>query len=243
MPYLHRLLFGVAAILLFPALFHSSRVFAQNIITCSSNNGKRIYCKVDTSRGVRLTRQISGSPCNQGSTWGFDQSGIWVDRGGRAEFQIGGYGRGGGYPGGPGGPGGSVITCSSNDGRRNFCNADTRGGVRLTRQISGSPCDQNRTWGYDRNGIWVDRGCRAEFMVGNFNRGGRGPGPVQRTVINCSSNDGKRHWCSADTEHYGARLVRQISGSPCVQGQTWGMQPGSVWVDRGCRADFEVVVP
>ena len=41
-----------------------------------------------------MTRQIGGSPCNQGSTWGFDQSGIWVDRGCRAEFQVGGYGRG-----------------------------------------------------------------------------------------------------------------------------------------------------
>jgi hypothetical protein len=228
------LLYGLAAIL----FFHSA-AFSQNVLTCSSNNGKRNYCRVDTSRGVRMTRQVSGSPCNLGSTWGFDQDGIWVDRGCRAEFQVGGYARGG-YPGGSVG---NVITCSSNDGRRKYCNADTRAGVRMTRQLSKPPCDQNRTWGYDRSGIWVDRGCRAEFMVGNFNGGGRGPGTPPKTIINCSSNDGRRHWCSADTEHYGARLVRQISGSPCRQGETWGMQPGSVWVDRGCRADFEVVVP
>jgi hypothetical protein len=72
-----------------------------------------------------------------------------------------------GFPGGPRGPGGPLtITCSSDDGRRNYCQADTRRGVYLSRQISGSPCRQNQTWGYDGRGIWVDRGCRAEFQVG-----------------------------------------------------------------------------
>jgi hypothetical protein len=60
---------------------------------------------------------------------------------------------------------GGTITCSSNDGRRIYCNADTRGGVRLVRQISGSRCEQGSTWGYDSRGVWVDRGCRAEFDV------------------------------------------------------------------------------
>jgi len=36
----------------------------------------------------------------------------------------------------------------------------------LARQISGSRCEQNSTWGYDSRGIWVDRGCRAEFDFG-----------------------------------------------------------------------------
>src|SRR5260370_13177130 len=59
----------------------------------------------------------------------------------------------------------SAITCSSNNGQRVYCNADTRGGVRLVRQISGSSCQQDSTWGYDSRGIWVDRGCRAEFEI------------------------------------------------------------------------------
>lgn len=58
------------------------------------------------------------------------------------------------------------ITCSSNNGGRVLCEADTRDGVMLVRQISGSPCRQGETWGYDRRGIWVDRGCRAEFGFG-----------------------------------------------------------------------------
>jgi len=140
---------------------------AGRAITCSSDDGRRNQCPADTRAGVRLTRQISGSPCREGETWGYDRNGIWVDRGCRAEFETGGGFR----PPvraaeQPRSNGGYQVRCSSDDGRRNYCAADTRGGVRLTRQISGSPCREGQTWGYDRNGIWVDRGCRAEFAVG-----------------------------------------------------------------------------
>lgn len=59
----------------------------------------------------------------------------------------------------------TTVTCSSDDGRRRYCEVDTRAGVTLLKQRSGSPCDLNRTWGFDRRGIWVDRGCRADFQV------------------------------------------------------------------------------
>jgi hypothetical protein len=58
-----------------------------------------------------------------------------------------------------------TITCSSDDGGYHTC-AIAGGDVRLVRQISGSPCRQGETWGYDANRIWVDRGCRAEFETG-----------------------------------------------------------------------------
>jgi Protein of unknown function (DUF3011) len=145
---------------------------AQQVITCSSNNGKRIYCPANTQGGVSMRRQISGSPCVQGSTWGYDRHGIWVDRGCRAEFRIntyrpGGPGYGPGGPGyGPGGPGrGQSITCASNNMKRNYCPADTRRGVQLVKQRSDARCTQGYSWGYDQRGIWVDRGCRADFFV------------------------------------------------------------------------------
>jgi hypothetical protein len=37
--------------------------------------------------------------------------------------------------------------------------------VQLLRTLSDSACIEGRTWGWDRNGVWVDRGCRAEFSV------------------------------------------------------------------------------
>ena len=137
----------------------------QTVITCSSNNGRRNYCSADTRGGVKLGRQISGSPCRRGDTWGFEPGRIWVDRGCRADFVIQRYRPGGpGYGPGPGGPA-RIVTCSSDNGRRNYCSADTRRGVYLVKQRSGSPCKQGYSWGFDGRGIWVDRGCRADFQV------------------------------------------------------------------------------
>ena len=135
-----------------------------------------------------------------------------------------------------GGPG-QTITCSSNNGRRNWCAIDTRGGVRMNRQLSGSPCIRDQTWGWDNRGVWVDRGCRAEFFVGGGNFGGPGRGRGQ--IVTCSSNDGRRNWCSIPPRSQ-VTISRQISGSPCVQGQTWGWDNRGLWVDRGCRAEFVV---
>jgi Protein of unknown function (DUF3011) len=128
-------------------------------ITCSSNDMRRNWCDIGPSRDVRLVRQISGSACIQGQTWGTDRRGLWVDRGCRAEFIVGRAG------GPPPPPPPMMVTCSSNDMRRNWCDIGGRRDVRLNRQISGSACIQGQTWGTDRRGLWVDRGCRAEFRV------------------------------------------------------------------------------
>jgi hypothetical protein len=56
------------------------------------------------------------------------------------------------------------LNCASDGNRRQFCEADTSGGVRLVR--GNNACQEGSTWGYDRRGVWVSRGCRAEFQVG-----------------------------------------------------------------------------
>jgi len=61
---------------------------------------------------------------------------------------------------------GRNFTCASNDFNRHYCNVDARYGVTLVKQNSGSPCIQGQTWGYDRSGTWVDKGCRAAFVLG-----------------------------------------------------------------------------
>jgi len=139
---------------------------------------------------------------------------------------------------------GRRLTCASDDGRRHLCPANTSQGVRMVNQRSGSPCIQGSTWGFNRHGVWVDRGCRADFFLGvwgPYPAPGPGPGPMPgprpEAVITCSSNNGGRNWCPANTRG-GVRLVRQRSGSPCIEGSTWGFNHHGVWVDRGCRADF-----
>jgi Protein of unknown function (DUF3011) len=87
------------------------------------------------------------------------------------------------------------ISCSSDDGRRHYCPADTRGGVQLLRQRSQSACQQGYSWGFDRGGVWVDRGCRADFTINAYQY--RGPAPGSVGTISCSSDDGRRHYCDS----------------------------------------------
>lgn len=58
-----------------------------------------------------------------------------------------------------------IVRCESGGNKYQFCPADTRGGVDLYKQRSISPCTYGETWGFDRNGIWVDEGCRADFAI------------------------------------------------------------------------------
>lgn len=132
------------------------------------------------------------------------------------------------------------ISCSSDDMHRHYCSANTRGGVRLIKQRSDSQCIQGQTWGYDRRGIWVDRGCRADFVTGGgYGNGGYGGSDSQ--MISCSSDDGRRHSCQIDGNGGRVSLIKQRSDAACVEGSTWGYNNREIWVDRGCRADFSVL--
>jgi peptide methionine sulfoxide reductase MsrB len=134
-------------------------------IMCASQNGRRTACPADTSSGVQLVRQLSDAKCKEGSSWGQDKSGIWVDKGCQAEFVVGVAA----HPSGSGKGANAKsqrISCTSDDGRKNYCDVDTQGAqVKLVRQQGMQPCEEGSTWGYDRRGIWVDRGCRGEFLV------------------------------------------------------------------------------
>jgi hypothetical protein len=210
-------------------------------MSCSSDDMRRHWCPADTRGGVDLIRQRSEAKCIFNSTWGFDDRGIWVDRGCRADFAVRPYAqpprderpheegaefRGWGE--------GFQTYCASDDMNRNWCPADARFGVRLMRQRSEAPCVLNQTWGYGPRGIWVDRGCRADFRIaGNWDA-------RASALFYCASDDMRRHGCSIDTRD-GVFIVRQRSEADCIYGRTWGYDRGGIWVDRGCRADFEVI--
>lgn len=65
------------------------------------------------------------------------------------------------------------IVCESRNRNFNECRVRTDNQVRLVRQLSRDECRRNRSWGFDSNRIWVDRGCRAEFEFGRDNRSSR----------------------------------------------------------------------
>ena len=59
-----------------------------------------------------------------------------------------------------------TIRCESSGNRQNFCRVNTDGRVTLSRELSRRRCVAWRTWGFERGGVWVRDGCRADFRVG-----------------------------------------------------------------------------
>lgn len=130
-------------------------------ITCESQDGARKHCEADTAFGVAMTRQLSDELCSIGKTWDFDDKGIWVAEGCRAQFVLGGFRiEPHLVP-----PTAKQVHCESPDGERHLCAIDAARGVGLLQETSRERCVLNRTWGYDHKGIWVTAGCGADFVV------------------------------------------------------------------------------
>ncbi len=173
-------------------------------ITCSSTGNRTRECRADASGGADLLRVLGGN-CGR-NNWGFRTDAVWVRNGCRAEFGVrsAGFGGGGGWQGGNnggnwggnnggnnggnwGGGGGwqggdnnwqtGTIRCESRNNRRQTCRADARGGAQISRVLGGN-CSRGN-WGWSNNEIWVDRGCRADFLVRGQgqqpDQGGGGP--------------------------------------------------------------------
>jgi len=203
------------------------QVDAGSRVVCESLEGRRAQCSADTTRGVALGQQLSKAPCIVGEGWGFDADRdlIWVDRGCRAEFLLG---RSADLPrtqtlDAP-------VTCESKDGRRTECAADTSAGVQIVRSLGEKPCRFGNEWGYDAKGIWVAKGCRAEFVVRDKSK------PLLRAIA-CESKNNDRVQCPAETR-YGVALVRFLGDEECTLDRTWGFDENGVWVSNGCRAQF-----
>ena len=58
-----------------------------------------------------------------------------------------------------------IVYCDSKKYKLKICPVRVSSHVELVRQRSKNACRFNKTWGYDRRRIWVNKGCRAEFAV------------------------------------------------------------------------------
>jgi hypothetical protein len=138
------------------------------------------------------------------------------------------------------------VTCESKGNQRAECDMDTRGEVRLVRQISKTTCIQDTNWGLNRSSIWVDRGCAGVFASGDSLKSGApaaashgggnsfGQGPDE---VTCESDGGRRVECDMNTSGR-VVVVRQLSRTQCIENTNWGLNRSSIWVDGGCRAVF-----
>jgi len=229
--------------------------FAQNyIVSCASDDMGYHTCDIGPNSGATVAHQHSDARCIEGQTFGVRGNQLWVNRGCRADFQIiprNNWNQGGNNAG--------TITCSSDDMHRHFCNIAPNSRVRLARQRSDAQCVEGQTWGVSGNQLWVDRGCRADFeVIAGGHRGGWDHdhdrdhdrdgdhdhdndhnGYSGTRTVTCSSDDMHRHTCDVGPNN-GIRLTRKRSDARCDLNRTYGFSGNQIWVDRGCRADFEV---
>jgi hypothetical protein len=167
----------LAIVVLCSAISFAKRHDRERTVQCESQSGRYSYCRTYTTGTVELRKQLSKKRCTEYDTWGADGdgSGIWVRDGCRAVFTVRerSWGRGdrdddryrGRWDDNRYG-GRRIIRCASESWAYNHC--DVPGGPRdtkLVRQISHTRCVRGDNWGEDRYGIWVDRGCEAEFEV------------------------------------------------------------------------------
>ena len=249
--------FGIAVI---ACLIVSSSASAEQIIRCRSNDYQYNHCPTREHGQIRLSQQISKSACIEGRTWGYDRRGVWVDQGCDAKFRVAARRRNRDYrddrhdrhdqndrhdrydrdnSGSRGSRHGKRLVCRSDGFAYNHCRSSAVGRgskVRLAKQISKTRCIQNKIWGTDERGIWVDRGCEAEFQIlprrNNRVTGGK-------DTLRCSSKNYSYEHCRADTRR-GVQLSRQLSQAACTQGKSWGHDRRGVWVDQGCSAQFQL---
>lgn len=207
------------------------RLFGGDVLRCASSDEQTVRCPADTRGGVRLIRRSSGKPCVEGTSWGVDRGGVWVSQGCAADFVLGKGGSGSNSS-----TGARVIKCESVGGRWNHCAAKTEAGVALAQQLSKQPCLRNQSWGADDNGVWVSGGCRGEFRLLGVEAA---PAAPSKPLLLCESRERKARRCDGDTGA-GVRMVKQLSKTECVEGRSWGYDAHGVWVEDGCRAEFEL---
>lgn len=224
-------------------------------IVCESIAERWNHCALPFKGEARMLRQLSRNACIRHQSWGQDEKGVWVAGGCRAEFGVAVADSDADPDEAPSSKRRLTLRCESRSGGPVHCPAETAQGVRLTRQLSSFECELGRSWGFDADGIWVARGCRAEFeVIGTasprrsgwlsrlFKRDGGDAviaGSSEGRALRCESRDGARRECTLS----GATrvdMVRQLSNAACTQGVGWGWNAEQLWVDRGCRAEFIV---
>jgi hypothetical protein len=212
---------------------------APRQLTCESVGDRYVECPIPENSRVRLVRTLSNTPCTVGRTFGGDRTKIWVRNGCRGVFEV--------TPPSVTKPSqpepisrAYLLRCESSRNGTSECPVDASATVKLATQRSGATCTEGQTWGRLGGSIYVSRGCRAEFEVTPSTR----PGSFQRATnttywITCESRDDRRFYCRIGDRDV-PRLEQQLSRSRCLEGSSWGVAEGFLWVDDGCRAEFEV---
>jgi hypothetical protein len=207
-------------------LLFAAAAAQASTITCESKKNSYESCPVDTSGGVRLSQQLSSQGCWQNDTWGFDRNRIWVDRGCRAEFQVG-------------------AQKSSSAGKNDALAAAAVVGIAAAAIIASNSHDDhhnnnkhNNKYDNSYNNNNYDNRYDDRYYE-NSRYGYNGYGGDPRRTFSCESKGNRRNYCDIPKRGH-VEVYKQRSSSPCTYGRSWGVSGDRVWVEDGCRAEFAV---
>lgn len=239
-------LLGISSLVTLLLLPAAPRLHAQTgTIRCESRGNGRDECKIDRGAGVVLTRHLSSTPCRENENWGVTPTHIWVSGGCRAEFAV--------TAAAPATPGQGQGNIYATPVQLRACRTEA------DRRLPGASYSDIETEPEARQGntAWIrwragqtggsctvtTNGRILEFTMSATGGGtGGGTGTVVVMRLTCESRRGDREECRVP-ERTDLRLVRQISQNPCRLNDTYGRGVGYIWVDKGCRAEFELTRP
>jgi hypothetical protein len=236
----------IAALVATLALGYSAQSLADQVVgnaTYVNNAGQVVHCVATASGrtycGTGHTKYIingtSAPTCVEGSTWGYDDHGVWVSGGCTADFAP--------VVGDPVtsqssyvNSAGRTVHCVSTASGRNYCgNAH----VRYVIAAKANPvCVEGKTWGRDDRGVWVSNGCVADFDEAADNATATATSvsvDSSGRIVKCVSTASSRTYCGV---HHTRYVIRGTPDPVCVEGNTWGYDDHGVWVTGGCKAEF-----
>ncbi len=231
-------------------------------LECKSENYQRTVCSVGAPiEQIRLTKKKSDSPCIDGTSYGFSDRAVWVDKGCAAQFEVTYRATSPGRrPPGEGIPwweriGSSdtevaKVRCASENYGRNICSVDGEiHSIDIQKQRSQARCEEGVSFGFHNDFVWVDKGCEADFEVRFTPRGGSGGSSettrpprrdTEKVRFNCKSEDYHLGICYVAGPIINLSFRKTKSRAPCTSNDSFGYRDDFVWVDKGCEGEFEV---
>lgn len=229
-------------------LLFSGASFAHKLnLVCSSQGKSLNRCALPRSGKVTLVKQLSLATCKHGKSWGYDRNSVWVKRGCRARFKIGhSHDPNEIIPVKPNSKVKAIsrrspsvrknnneVYCASPYRRNHKCKIKIRGKVRLIHEFSSHACHFGKSWGFNRKGIWVNKGCTGLFRILPF------PTAIQSQSIRCESYELSRRYCKAPFPG-DVQLAVNLAHTDCIPETDWGYDKKGIWVNNGCSAKFKV---
>jgi Protein of unknown function (DUF3011) len=199
------------------ALIAASGAQAQ-LVRCESVAGSGQRCPAAVANGVSLARQLGGSACTLGLSWGWDASGIWVKENCRGDFRLA---RDPNLPE-------QRLVCDSDHKQPKRCKMNTTAGFVIVPHDSSRKCEAGKTWGWSVGSVWVSGSCRGSFSQGPVELG---------RALRCEAPGSDRVICALDVSG-GVTLEQEHRPTKCEYGSNWGLDKDGVWVDPPCGATF-----